>query len=83
MGPLHGPGNDIHPFKLIQAQAKATKSTWSTSCGGGSGGVRFLGIKKRSSEGEDMNAFVDNAVKEVLRANKRTKYTAVQDSGWE
>ena len=62
------------------AQAKATKSTLSTTCGGGAGCVRFQSAKKRPYEGKEMNALVVNAVKLVLTTNTRENTKASSDS---
>ena len=80
MCPLHGPGHDINSFKLVQAQANGTKSTWSSACDGGSGRIRLQGAKKRQAECEDLNYLVTNAVKEILKANKHLNAKAANDS---
>ena len=67
--PLHGPGHDMNSCKVMLAQAKSMKSTWSTVHGGGTGHVRFQGTKKRPAKGEALNALVANAVKSVLKKN--------------
>ena len=67
----------------MQAQAKAIKSTWSAACGNGSGCIRFQGTNKRPDEGEELNALVTSAVKEILKSNKRVKSKAENDSGSE
>ena len=68
--PMHGPGNYMNSCKVILAQAKAMKSTWSTSCGGVAGRVRFQGAKKRPPEGEERDDIVANKLKSVLNTNK-------------
>ena len=45
--------------------------------------MHFQGAKKRPDEVQDMNALVANALKEVLKSNKREKYTAAHESGLE
>ena len=64
---MHGPGHDMNSCKFMMAQAKAMKSTWSTTRGGGADRVRFQGAKKRPAEDEELNYPVSNAVKEVLK----------------
>ena len=56
---------------------------WSTACGGGAGRERFQGAKKRPSEGEELNALADNAVKEVLNTNKRKNSKESSEPGSE
>ena len=62
------------------AQAKAMNSTWLTACGGGAVRVKFQGAKKRLDEGKDINALVANALKSVLKINKRKKSKASSES---
>ena len=81
--PLHGPGNDINLFKVMQAQAKAMKSIWLIDCSGGSGWVRLQGDKKRPAEGQELNTILDNVVKEFLNQNKCEKATSTQKYGLE
>ena len=69
----------MNSFNVILAQAKATKSTWSTTRGGGACHVRFQGNKKRLAEGEEMNVLVANAVKSVFTTNKLKKDKASSD----
>ena len=78
--PLHGPGQNMNMCKVMLAQAKPMKSTWSTARGGGAGCVRFQGDKKRSAEGEELNDLVANAVKSVLNTNKRKNSKGSSDS---
>ena len=42
---LHGLGHDMSLCKVILAQSKAMKSTWSTARDGGAGRVRFQGLR--------------------------------------
>ena len=58
MCPLHDPGHDMEFCKVMLAQAKAMKSTWSTACGGGAGHVKFQGAKKLPTKGKELNALV-------------------------
>ena len=83
MWPLHGPVQHMNLCKVIMAQTKVMKSTWSTACGRGAGRVRFQGAKKRPAEGKELNGLVSNSVKEVLKSNKRLKSKASSDSGSE
>ena len=68
--------------KVMQAQSKATKPTWSTDCGGRVGHVRFQDTNKRPSEGQELNVLVANAVKCVIN-KKHAKSTAAHDSSLE
>ena len=61
--------------------SRAMKSTWLTARGGGAVSVRFQGAKKRPGEGEELHALVSNAVKEVLKSNKRLNAKYSSDSG--
>ena len=45
--PLHGPGHNMNSWKVMQAQTKFMKLTWSTTCGGEAIRVRFWSTKKR------------------------------------
>ena len=81
--PLYGPGHDMNLCKVIQAQSKAIKPTWSTASGGRAGHMRFQATNKYPSGVQDTNDLVANTVKEVLKAKKRAKATAAQDSRWE
>ena len=81
--PLHVPGHDMNLFKVILAQSKAMKLTWSTNISGGEVSVRFQGAKKRPAKGEELNSLVSNAVKEVCKINKILKAKASRDSGSE
>ena len=65
------------------AQAKSMNSTWSTACDGGAGRVRFQGAKKRPAKVETLNYLVENAVKSVLKPNKRKRAKASSESGSE
>ena len=80
---MHGPVHDMNSGKVILAQAKSMKSTWSAAHGGGVGCVRFQGTKKRLAEGKELNALVTNAAKVVLTTNTRKKANASSDSGSE
>ena len=60
--PLYGTGHDINLCKVMMAQAKATKSIWSTACGGGADLVKFQCTKKRPSKAKELNDLVSNAV---------------------
>ena len=62
------------------AQAKSMKLTWSTACRGVAGCLRFQGAKKRPAKVEDLNDLVTNAVKVVLKPNKRKRAKASSDS---
>ena len=73
MCPLHGPGNDINSCKVMMEQAKSMKLTWSTACRRVAGCLRFQGAKKRPAKVEDLNDLVTNAVKVVLKPNKRKR----------
>ena len=42
--------------------------------------MQFQGIKKRLSEGQELNALVDNALKEVIKKNNCAKPAAAHDS---
>ena len=83
MCPLHGPGHDMNSCKVVLAQAKAKKSTWSATHGGGTCCVRFQGAKKCPAKGEEINALLANPVKLVLTTNTRKKAMALIDSGSE
>ena len=78
--PLHGPGHDMNSCKVMLAQAKAMRSTWSTARRGGAGRVRFQGAKKRPYEDEELNALIDNAVKVVLTTKTFKKAKDSSDS---
>ena len=73
----------MNSFNVMQTQARAMKLNWFTLHGSGSDSMHFQGAKKRSDEVQDMNALVANALKEVLKSNKREKYTAAHESGLE
>ena len=73
----------MNPCKVVQAQTKAMKSTWSTARGGGVVCVRFQGTKKRLAEGKELNDLVTNTVKEILKTNKCLKAKDENDSGSE
>ena len=45
--PLHGPGNEMNPCKVMLEQSKASESTWFTALDGGAGRVSFQGVKNR------------------------------------
>ena len=64
----------------MQAQTKDTKPTWLTAPGGRAGCMQLQGIKKRLSKGQEMNALVENALKEVIKQKKRTKAAAAHNS---
>ena len=66
--------------KVMLAQAKFMKSTWSTACCGGAGRIRFQGAKKRPVEGGELNALVANLVKAVLTTNTLKLAKASSDS---
>ena len=74
MFPLYGPGQNINLCKEMPAQAKAMKSTWLTASVVGAGNMRFHGTKKHLAKGEELNDLVTNAVKDILKPNKRVKY---------
>ena len=78
--PLHETGNDMIFCKLMQAQSKGMKSTWSTARCSGTGRVKFQGDKKRPAKGNDLNALVVNTVKLVLKPNKCKRAKASSDS---
>ena len=80
MCPLHGPGHDMNLCKVMLAQSKGMKSTWSTARGSGAGCVKFQGDKKRPAKGNDLNALVVNTVKLVLKPNKCKRAKASSDS---
>ena len=52
MCPLHGPGHDINLCNVMQAQSKAMKSTWSTTCGNGAGCMRLQNPRTEFSYGQ-------------------------------
>ena len=72
---LYVPGDNMNSCKVMQAQAKSTNSTWSTSRGGGAGRVRFQGAKKCPAKGQESNTLVARAVSEVLKKKKHAKST--------
>ena len=80
MCPLYGPCHDMKSCKVILVQSKGVNSTWLTSRGSGAGRVRFQGAKERPAEGEELNAFVSNAVKVVLTTNTSKKAKVSSDS---
>ena len=80
---LQVPGHNMRSCKVVLAQAKATKLTWPTVRGGGTGRVRFQGAKNRQDEGEELNDLVDNMIKEFLTTNKGLDYKASINSGSE
>ena len=69
-------------YKVIQAQAKSMKLTWSTTRGGGAGRVQFAGANKCSAEIEDLNYIMANVVAKVKK-KKRVKDMATHESGLE
>ena len=71
----------MESYKVMLAQAKATKYTFLTACGGGAGRERFQGAKKRLAKGEYLNAFVANAINVFLKNNKIFKAKASSESG--
>ena len=83
MCPIHGPGNDMNLFKVIQSQSKSMKSTWLTSRGGGSGCVQLQGAKKRLDKGQYMNSLVASTVSDVLKHTNHAKSATMYDSGLE
>ena len=83
MCPLHGTDKNMNSWKVMLTQAKATKSTWSTACNGGTVRVRYQGTKKRLDQRKHLNALVSNAVKAVLITITRKKAKALSDSGSE
>ena len=83
MGPLHGPTHDINLCKVVQSEVKAMKLSWLTARGSGAGCVRFQGTMKRPAKGEELNALVTNALKEIIKSNRRLKYKAEKNSGSE
>ena len=64
----------------MQAKSKAMKSNCTTAYCVRAGCARFHGAKKRPVEGEDLNALVTNAVKEIIKTNKRLNPKALNDS---
>ena len=72
---MNGPGHDVNSCKLLQPQAKSMRLTWLTSCGGGSGCVRFQGANKHLTKGQGQNTLVASALLEVLKQNKHVKAT--------
>ena len=63
---------------VMQAQSKDMKLTWSTSSGGGAGHIWFQGAKNCLAKYQDLNTLVASAVQEVLKQEKRARYTATQ-----
>ena len=61
VGPLHGPGQYINYLKVLKAQSKSMKLTWSTACGGVAGHVQFASAGKCSAEVEELNDLTANA----------------------
>ena len=59
---IYGRGHDMNSCKVMMAQAKATKSIWSTARGGGADLVKFQCTKKRPSKAKELNDLVSNAV---------------------
>ena len=62
--------------KVMQAQAKAMKSTCLAAHSRIAGRVRFQGTNKRPAEGKELNVFVTNAVKEIIKSNHLVKAKA-------
>ena len=83
MCPLHGPGHNMNSCKVMLAQSKGMKSTWSTARCSGTGRVKFQGAKERPAKGNDLNALVVNTVKLVLKLNKRKRASSPCESGSE
>ena len=83
MFPLNGPVHNMNSCKVMLAQSKGMKSTWSTARGSGAGCVKFQGDKKRPAKGNDLNALVVNTVKLVLKLNKHKRDRSPFESGSE
>ena len=73
----------MNSYNVIQTQAKSIKSTWLNSHVIRSGRVWFQGAKKCQEKVKNINALVFRVVSDVLRQNKRAKYTSTKDSGSE
>ena len=64
---MHGPGHNLKTCKLMHAQSKAMKLTWSTTCGGIICCVQFQGANKCPTKVQELNALVANELKEVIK----------------
>ena len=70
----------MNSCKVIQEQAKATKSTRSTSRGIVAGRVQFQVAKRRLSKDQELNDLLASAVLEVLKQKKLANTTTIHGS---
>ena len=67
--------------KVMQAQAKAMRSTCLAAHSGIAGRARFHVTNNSPAEGKELNNFVTNAVKEIIKSNNLVKAKAENYSG--
>ena len=67
--PLNGPGHDMNSYKVMQIQAKSTKRTWSSNCGGGNKS-KLLGAKKRLYNVKYLNTLVASNLANAMKMTK-------------
>ena len=77
--PLHGPGHDMNPCKVIQVYPMSIKWTWYSNLRG-VGHVKFAGTKKRLADDEELNTLVASAVAKAMKMNKKSKSKDTSES---
>ena len=76
---MNGPGHNINLYKVMQAQAKYMKAIWLYAHGRRSH-CKFMGAKKNSSDGKELNTLTASTVAKALKTNKKRKAKAKDDS---
>ena len=69
----------MNSFKVIQVQSKSMRGAWYPTKGEGFR-TKFVGAKRRSAEGEDLDMFVALDVDKATKITKKSKVNYTYNS---